>query len=235
MTRYRSFNSMLLAAAVLTFAAFAANPALALIVDYEPGQAPPPDIWTVPNPAPVAQGPAPVVDIELNAAGNAPALQPAHNGRYTALGGPLHMLDYRQHGDGTADITVLLVDGSYGTALGVPAGRAQLLLTLRSGGKDVGSIKIGTVATLGSPPPKAGVEQPAYGGDLPKSGPPCALLIARATFGPSLAFPPDPNFNCSPGPGLGTPGQRYCLAQLLGVKIGEAGQGPERCNLAAGV
>lgn len=214
MSRFRS--PFLMAAAL----ALAALPAVvgAQQIGYEPGNEPPPDTWSQPTPPLV--GPPLFVDIDLNAPGNAPALQVAHNGRYTALSGPLQQLDYRQGDDGVADITVLLVDNTYATGTVAPAGRAQVLVPLFAKGVQVGVLKLGAVATTGSPPP------------MTKAGVPCGQLAARAAIGGSLAFPIDPNLSCSPGIGQGFPGQRYCLVQKFGAKVGEVG--PEACSLVAG-
>lgn len=160
----------------------------------------------------------PPVDVQMNPQNNAPAIQPAHNGRYRALSNaPLPLLDMRTN-NGLTQITLLLEDGSWLQGSFAPAGRAQVLFDLRdASGAVVGQMKIGTLATTGSPPPRQA-----------KQGAPCARVIARARMGSQLLFPWDPNTDCSTGPGV--PGT-YCRVQVFAHKLGEAGNGPETCQL----
>lgn len=182
----------------------------AQVVAYEPGSEPPADTWTVTQP--VTPAGTPPVDIELNSSGTAPALQRAHSGRYTALSGPLHVIDYRQDAAGDAQVIVMLADGRYVTGEVRPAGRAQVLVPLFDGDDPAGVIKLGAT----------------------QIGERCARLLARAVIFGQLRFPADTNAQCSPGPGLGLPGQRYCASQVFGAKLGEAGAGPETCLLLPG-
>lgn len=195
--------------ALMVFALVASVAVHAQVISYEPGSEPPADTWTVTQPA---RQTTPPVDIELNSSGTAPALQRAHSGRYTALSGPLHVIDYRQDAAGDAQVIVMLADGRYVTGEVQPAGRAQVLVPLFDGDDPAGVIKLGAT----------------------QLGERCARLLARAVIFGQLRFPADANADCSPGPGLGLPGQRYCIAQVFGSKLGEAGAGPETCLLLPG-
>lgn len=209
--------------------------AWAQIPSYEPGNEPDPSIWVRPGthqPPPEPAGTVPPIDVEMDPLNNAPLFQAAHSGTYTDGAG--NQIIYQHLINESSIVTVLLPDGRWASGFGGVDGQSQRLLDLYVDDALVGQLKIGTVATTGSPPPSAKAGAMDYlaeimGGDLPKAGVPCGRLIARARLDFELVFPVDPNLNCSTGPA--TPGT-YCLVGRFDTKFGTAGNGPETCDLS---
>lgn len=179
----------------------------AQVISYEPGSEPPAGTFDPPAEArPAIPLPVPPVNVRCTGTIPAPVLQPAHNGRYTALSGAGVQIDYRQDENGAATVTVLDTDGHWYTTTLDPVQGIAYAPLYDAQGAEVGEIKLCST-TIGAP---------------------CSRLIARARVGQRLLFPADPNVGCNPGlpsnPGVGP----FCVVQIFGARLGEAS--PEFCE-----
>jgi hypothetical protein len=176
-----------------------AQPALAQLVDYEPGNEPPAGTFDATPPvhpfAPVAVSADAACPPMTNLA---PAFQPSYSGIYQSLTAPNHQLLYL-HAGNTLQVTLLLGDGSWATGeITIPNNRRELLLPLYQPGS---SAPVGQIKLCSS---TFSVDRPSL----------CTNIHARAVIAGKLVFPVSAaHAGC--GPGNTTCLQRFAAKELL--------------------